>query len=167
MAYGFSILCRKDSPQWILEGDIKGCFDNISHKWIEENIPMDAKILKQFMKCGYVYDNELYPTTDGTPQGGIISPTLANMTLDGMENLIKQKYWSNTKGTISVKNNEKKVHLIKYADDGGGSAEIAIQVEVSNYFKVLWTKAMVLSVKEKAVQNCQVRIKEMNDQVNH
>ena len=117
MAYGFSILCRKDSPQWILEGDIKGCFDNISHKWLEENIPMDAKILKQFMKCGYVYDNELYPTTDGTPQGGIISPTLANMTLDGMENLIKQKYWSNTKGTISVKNNGKKVHLIKYADD--------------------------------------------------
>ena len=117
MAYGFSILCRKDSPQWILEGDIKGCFDNISHKWLEKNIPMDAKILKQFMKCGYVYDKELYPTTDGTPQGGIISPTLANMTLDGMENLIKQKYWSNTKGTISVKNNEKKVHLIKYADD--------------------------------------------------
>lgn len=117
MAYGFSILCRKDSPQWILEGDIKGCFDNISHKWLEENIRMDAKILKQFMKCGYVYDNELYPTTDGTPQGGIISPTLANMTLDGMENLIKQKYWSNTKGTNSVKNNGKKVHLIKYADD--------------------------------------------------
>ena len=39
------------------------------------------------------------------------------MALDGMENLIKQKYWNNTKGTISVKNNEKKVHLIKYADD--------------------------------------------------
>ena len=117
MEYGFSILCRKDSPQWILEGDIKGCFDNISHKWLEENIPMDDKILKQFMKCGYVYDKELYPTTDGTPQGGIISPTLANMTLDGMENLIKQKYWSNTKGIISVKNNKKKVHLIKYADD--------------------------------------------------
>lgn len=117
MEYGFSILCRKDSPQWILEGDIKGCFDNISHKWIEENIPMDVKILKQFMKCGNVYDKELYPTTDGTPQGGIISPTLANMTLDGMENLIKRKYWSNTKGTISVKNNDKKVHLIKYADD--------------------------------------------------
>ena len=107
MAYGFSILCRTDSPQWILEGDIKGCFDNISHKWLEENIPMDAKILKQFMKCGYVYDKELYPTTDRTPQG-IISPTLANMTLDGMENMIKQKYWSNTKGTISVKNNEKR-----------------------------------------------------------
>lgn len=85
MEYGFSILCRKDPPQWILEGDIKGCFDNISHKWLKENIPTDVKILKQFMKCGYVYDKELYPTTNGTPQGGSISPTLANMMLDGME----------------------------------------------------------------------------------
>ncbi len=99
MEYGFSVLCRKDSPQWILEGDIKGCFDNISHKWLENNIPMDSKVLKEFMKCGYIYDKTLYPTINGTPQGGIISPTLANMTLDGMENLIKQKYWSNKKGT--------------------------------------------------------------------
>lgn len=52
-------------------------------------------------------------------------------------------------------------------NDGGRSAEIAIQVEISNYLKVLWSKAMVLSVKEKAVLNCQVRIKEMNEQVNH
>lgn len=118
MEYGFSVLSRKVSPQWILEGDIKGCFDNISHKWLEENIPMDSKILRQFIKCGYVYDKTLYPTINGTPQGGIISPTLANMTLDGMENLIKQKYWNNSKGTIDKNNNNnKKVHLIRYADD--------------------------------------------------
>lgn len=117
MEYGFSVLCRRDSPQWVLEGDIKGCFDNISHRWLEENIPMDAKVLREFMKCGYVYNRRLYPTINGTPQGGIISPTLANMTLDGMEKLIKQKYWSNKKGSIDVRNNKKKVHLIKYADD--------------------------------------------------
>lgn len=117
MSYGFSVLCRKDSPQWILEGDIKGCFDNISHIWLQKNIFMDSKVLKQFIKCGYIYGKELYPTINGTPQGGIISPTLANMTLDGMEYLIKQKFWSNTKGTISVKNNKKKIHLIRYADD--------------------------------------------------
>ena len=117
MEYGFSVLCRRDSPQWVLEGDIKGCFDNISHRWLEENIPMDAKVLREFMKCGYVYNRRLYPTISGTPQGGIISPTLANMTLDGMEKLIKQKYWSNKKGSIDVRNNKKKVHLIKYADD--------------------------------------------------
>lgn len=115
--YAFSILCRKDSPQWILEGDIKGCFDNISHQWLIENIPMDKRILRQFIKSGFVYKNNLYPTNVGTPQGGIISPTLANITLDGMEKLLKQAYWSNTKGTVSVKHNRFKVHLIKYADD--------------------------------------------------
>lgn len=70
MEYGFSVLCRRNSPQWVLEGDIKGCFDNISHRWLEENIPMDAKVLREFMKCGYVYNRILYPTINGTPQGG-------------------------------------------------------------------------------------------------
>ncbi len=52
--YAFSVLSRKDSPQWILEGDIKSCFDKISHRWMLENIPADKRILKAFMKCGYV-----------------------------------------------------------------------------------------------------------------
>ena len=72
----FTALSRKYSPQWVLEGDIKGCFDNISHEWLIENIPMDKSVLKQFLKCGYVYDGELYPSEDGTPQGGVISPIL-------------------------------------------------------------------------------------------
>ena len=115
--YTFSILCRKDSPQWILEGDIKGCFDNISHEWLTKNVTMDKKVLRQFIKSGFVFEDKLYPTNEGTPQGGIISPTLANLTLDGMEKLIKDIYWANAKGTVSVKNNKYKVHLIKYADD--------------------------------------------------
>ena len=115
--YIFSVLCRKDSPQWVLEGDIKGCFDNISHDYLVENIIMDKRTLKQFIKSGLVFEKRLYPTNKGTPQGGIISPTLANITLDGMEHLIKERYWSNLKGTISVKYNNKKVHLAKYADD--------------------------------------------------
>lgn len=69
--YGFSILCRKDSAQWILEGDIKGCFDNISHQWLMDYIPMDKKVLKQFIKSGHVYKRRLYPTKSGTPQGGL------------------------------------------------------------------------------------------------
>ena len=69
--YAFSILCRKDSPQWILEGDIKGCFDNISHQWLIENIPMDKRILRQFIKSEFVYEKNLYPTNEGTPQGGL------------------------------------------------------------------------------------------------
>jgi len=51
-------------------------------------------------------------------------------------------------------------------DDGGRSAGIAIQVEVPNHLKVLWSKAMVLSVKEKATESCQVGIKEMSEHTN-
>ena len=54
MEYVFRILSRRDSPQWILEGDIKSCFDKISHQWMLEHIPTDKRILKEFMKCGYI-----------------------------------------------------------------------------------------------------------------
>ena len=86
--YAFSVLCRKDSPQWILEGDIKSCFDKISHQWMMENIPTDKRILKEFMKCGYIEKGQLFPTSEGSPQGGVISPTYANMVLDGLEPMI-------------------------------------------------------------------------------
>ena len=66
----FIALAKKYSPQWILEGGIKGCFDNISHNWLIDNIPMDKSILKQFLKAGFVFKGELFPTEDGTPQGG-------------------------------------------------------------------------------------------------
>lgn len=65
--YVFSVLSRKDSPQWILEGDIKSCFDKISHQWTFENIPTDKRILKEFMKCGYIEKGQLFPTTEGSP----------------------------------------------------------------------------------------------------
>ena len=74
------------------EGDIKGCFDHISHNWLLENIPTDREILRKWLKCGVIYDKCLSPTEEGTPQGGIISPTLANMTLDDMEEVVKEKY---------------------------------------------------------------------------
>jgi RNA-directed DNA polymerase len=83
--YAFICLSKKDSAQWVLEGDIKGCFDNINHEWLLDNIPMDKPILKPFLKAGFVYNRHLNPTKAGTPQGGIISPILANMTLDRME----------------------------------------------------------------------------------
>lgn len=115
--YGFSILSRRDSPQWILEGDIKSCFDKISHTWMMENIPTDKRILKEFMKCGYVHKKRLFPTEEGSPQGGVISPTYANMTLDGMEPMILEKYWANKKGVVNVRHNRHKVHVIRFADD--------------------------------------------------
>jgi len=110
----FSCLSRRNSAQWILEGDIKGCFDNINHDWLQDNIPMDKSILNQFLKAGFVYKHHLNPTKAGTPQGGIISPILANMTLDGIEILIAEKYYS---GKIWKSRNPKKVNFLRYADD--------------------------------------------------
>jgi len=69
--YIFTDLARAVSPEWVLEGDIKGCFDNISHEWLIANIPMDKSVLKQFLKAGFVFEGTLFPTDDGTPQGGL------------------------------------------------------------------------------------------------
>jgi RNA-directed DNA polymerase len=113
----FKCLSRKHSAQWVLEGDIKGCFDNINHDWLLANIPMDKSILKQFLKAGFVYNRHLNPSKAGTPQGGIISPILANMTLDGIENAIAAKYHTNMKGTINKRYNLHKVNFVRYADD--------------------------------------------------
>ena len=105
----FISLSRKVSPQWVLECDIKGCFDNINHRWLLDHIPMNKSTLRQFLKAGFVYKRHLYPTKAGTPQGGQISPIMANMTLDGIEGLLMTRY---PKGVKSYK-----VNLIRYADD--------------------------------------------------
>ncbi|MFI3249937.1 MAG: group II intron reverse transcriptase/maturase [Eubacteriales bacterium] len=114
----FTALSRDFSPKWVLEGDIKGCFDNISHDWLLENIPMDKSVLKQFLKAGFIFKKELFPTEDGTPQGGVISPILANMALDGIEKVLSDRFHVNKLGNIDLRfKNAHKVNLIRYADD--------------------------------------------------
>jgi RNA-directed DNA polymerase len=109
----FISLSQKISAQWVVEGDIKACFDEIAHDWLLQHIPMDKRILKQFLKAGYVYEHQLYPTDRGTPQGGIISPLLANATLNGLEELLRKE-------TVRMRCREKvypKINLVRYADD--------------------------------------------------
>jgi RNA-directed DNA polymerase len=67
----FVDLARKTAPEWVLEGDIKGCFDNINHEWMQKNIPMDKEILHKFLKAGFVEKGKLNATDQGTPQGGL------------------------------------------------------------------------------------------------
>ncbi len=130
--YAFHYLCKTNSPVWVLEGDIKGCFDNISHQWLLDNIPMDKSILKQFLKAGYIFDRQLFPTETGTPQGGIISPILANLALDGIDDMLRERYRTEN-GKISNKLSAKhKVNFVRYADDfivTANSEEIAIDVK--------------------------------------
>lgn len=114
-----NLLSKEVSPKWILEGDIKRCFDHISHEWLLKNIPMDKEMLRKWLKCGYVFKGEVFPTEEGTPQGGIISPTLANMVLDGLQSLVTKAvkvtniYHPDGKRTII----KPKIHLVRYADD--------------------------------------------------
>lgn len=111
----FNTLCRRCSPQWVLEGDIKGCFDHISHQWMLQHVPTDRAVLQKWLKAGYVENRNLFPTEAGTPQGGIISPTLANITLDGLEKLLAQHF--PREGWKDGKRWRPKVNLVRYADD--------------------------------------------------
>jgi RNA-directed DNA polymerase len=114
----FIALATKRAPKWILEGDIKGCFDNISHDWMVANVPTDKAILPKWLKAGYFFKNQLFPTEAGTPQGGIISPTLANLTLDGLEAALQKKYATTKTGMINSNVAAKhQVNLVRYADD--------------------------------------------------
>ncbi len=144
----FCVLARKCSPTWILEGDIKGCFDNINHDWLLKHIPMDKRIMKQFLKSGFIYEGKLFPTDTGSPQGGAISSLYANMTLDGLEKVIQDKYHRNSKGNIENHYRAKtKVNLVRYADDfiiTANSKETAVELKdiVSEFFQ---SRGLVLS----------------------
>ena len=102
----FNTLSKPNSATWVLEADIKGCFDNISKEWMLDNIPMDKVVLRTWLEAGYVEDGITYPSHKGTPQGGIISPTLANMTLDGLEEVVHRAVPRRSR-----------VNFIRYADD--------------------------------------------------
>lgn len=123
----FIHLSRKNSAEWVLEGDIKGCFDHISHQWLVDNIPLDKVVLKQWLNAGFIDNKKLFPTKEGTPQGGIISPTLANMVLDGMEQAINNAVGITYRKNGWQKTNKHKIHMVRYADDfiiTGDSKEI-------------------------------------------
>jgi len=107
-----TVLARKGGARWILEGDIRSCFNRISHTWLEAHIPMDNAILHKWLKAGFMDKHVLYPTEEGAPQGGICSPVLANLTLDGLEQALRDKY---PKATVLSR--RAKVNLIRYADD--------------------------------------------------
>ncbi|OCA98107.1 group II intron reverse transcriptase/maturase [Clostridium beijerinckii] len=150
----FCVLARKCSPTWILEGDIKGCFDNINHEWLQNNIPMDKIIMKQFLKSGYIYEEKLFPTETGSPQGGAISSIYANMTLDGLEKVIQDKYHRNSKGKIENHYRAKtKVNLIRYADDfviTANSKEIAEELKTT-VSQFLQSRGLALSEEKTAI----------------
>jgi RNA-directed DNA polymerase len=105
MVQCYNIFGNRYSARYVLEGDIRSCFDKISHEWVLAHIPMEKGILQKWLKAGYIDKQVLYPTEEGTPQGGICSPVIANMTLDGLEVLLKKHF------------KHQKVNMVRYADD--------------------------------------------------
>ncbi len=104
--------------KYALDADIKKCFDRINHKALLAKVntyPTLSRQIKTWLKAGYIDQGDnFFPTKEGTPQGGTISPLLANIALHGMEERIKE-FARTLKGV--KKDNEKALSLIRYADD--------------------------------------------------
>ncbi len=142
IAQCFNFLSRKVAVRWILEGDIKSCFDRISHEWLLENIPMEKSILRQWLKAGYMEQHVLHPTEEGTPQGGIISPVLANMALDGLEKYLREHLPQYQRGQ------RVKVNLVRFADDfiATGYARAFLETVVKPLVeRFFWERGLELS----------------------
>jgi RNA-directed DNA polymerase len=112
MAQTHVVLSHHHGPEWILEGDIKACFDKIGHEWLLAHVPMDRRVLGKWLKAGSLEKHAWFATTEGTPQGGIVSPALANWTLDGLQRLLAEHFARTPK-----QQRMNKVHLVRYADD--------------------------------------------------
>lgn len=113
-AIGKIYLCARPhlTKKWVIDADISGCFDNINHEKLIEligNFPA-RKMIRLWLKAGYVDNNTFHPTEAGTPQGGIISPLLANIALHGLEKHLGVKY--KKRGEVDSKR-----ILVRYADD--------------------------------------------------
>lgn len=128
MGQNYICLAKQYSPEWVLEADIKGCFDHIDHAWLETHVPMDRAILRKWLKSGILYQGRHEPTEEGTPQGGIISPTLANVALNGLEMELR-KHLRDILG--HTRNQQAKVNVIRYADDfviTGSTKEVLVEL---------------------------------------
>ncbi len=128
----FNVLSHSYSAQWVLEGDIKACFDGISHQWLEAHIPIDKAILHKWLKAGYIDKHIFHQTEEGTPQGGPISPVLANLTLDGLEDKLR------TLHPGYHQHRKAKINLVRFADDFiiTGSSKELLENEVKPLVEV-------------------------------
>lgn len=137
VAAAFNALSKPNSGTWVLEADITGCYDNIAFDWMMDNIPIEKRILRRWLQAGYVENGITFPTRKGAPQGGIISPCLANMTLDGLEEAVH-----------AAVPRRSRVNFIRYADDfiiTGKSKTILVKKVVPAVKRFLAERGLQLS----------------------
>jgi RNA-directed DNA polymerase len=151
----FKVLCRGTSADYVLEADIKSCFDAIAHAWLEAHIPMDKRVLKQWLNAGFIDRGAFHVTETGVPQGSPISPVMTNMTLDGLETLLAKTFQpQKTKG----KRTYPRVHLSRFADDfivTGSSPQLLLDVKaviegflLERGLRLSETKTHITSIKD-------------------
>jgi RNA-directed DNA polymerase len=122
-----TLLSNPNSACWIMEGDIRACYDNLSHPWLMDRIPMDKEVLRKWLKAGFLEKHAWFATTEGTPQGGIISPVLANWALDGLQQFLDERVGRTARRKLWAK-----VHVVRYADDFiiTGTSKVLLEYEV-------------------------------------
>ncbi len=109
--------CIKFKPKYVLDADIEKCFDRINHQKLLDKLaafPALRRLIKQWLKAGVMEQTGFIETPTGTPQGGVISPLLANIALHGMENYLKKQFPRRKRTSVG---NVTPVKVIRYADD--------------------------------------------------
>ena len=127
--------------KWVVDADIKGCFDNINHEKLLSNIGNfpGRRLIKEWLKAGYIDNRVFHAQKSGTPQGGIVSPLLANIALHGMEEALGVKY--NSKG-----NSIGKRMVVRYADDFVIFCETQLDAEQSRNDINIWLNSRGLEL---------------------
>src|SRR3989440_2161371 len=133
--------------KYVLDADIKGCFDNIDHQALLEKLrtyPAMRRLVKSWLKAGVMDGMELSPTPAGTPQGGVVSPLLANIALFGMEEALINAYRDGKK-TLSARQGVPK--LIRYADDFVVLHAEEVEVIKAQQLIATWLQSIGLELK--------------------
>jgi RNA-directed DNA polymerase len=149
-------------PKYVLDADIAKCFDKINHKALLEKLntfPRLRRQIKAWLKSGVIDSKELLPTSEGTPQGGVISPLLANIALHGMEEMLNEFAKTldirNPKGhQTSWKNKVSSLNIIRYADDFVILHEELSVIYTCRQIISEWLKSMGLELKPSKTKIC-------------
>lgn len=149
----FKLACQ-GGKSWVLDADIKGAFDNIDHDKLMQligNFPA-RELIHQWLKAGYVeFDGSYHDTLAGTPQGGVISPLLANIALHGMEEVLGIKYRKNTRkgtGKVTYELAPNCVGIVRYADDFVVLCHSKEEAEAVRAKLIVWLKERGLELSE-------------------
>jgi RNA-directed DNA polymerase len=137
-------------PKWVLDADIAGCFDNINHEALLGKLgtfPKLRRVIKAWLKSGVLDEGTLFPTEEGTPQGGVISPLLANIALHGLEETVKAAFPENRFIRKQNLNVRWKPQIVRYADDFVILHRDRYAIEKAQKIAAEWLKQMGLEMK--------------------